>query len=185
MAALSSLALTVSPNRQWLAQLNQTGYSAISKNDQFTTPQITMGTAAANNAAGGADQLLSQTISIAASGTNTIDLTAFTDILQRATQSFARVKYIEFWLMTAADDTATPGTAASQVTIGAAGSNPFVMELGGTTPTKILKNGDFCVYGTRSAAGLTVSGTNKNILITNNDASLTAVVRVTICGGTT
>lgn len=185
MPALSSLDLTFSPNRNWTARLAQTGYNSITKTDQFNTPVIQMGTAQANNAVGGADMLLSAIYTIAASGNTTVDLTTFTDVLQRAAQSFARVKYIEFWLQTAADNPSTPGTNASQVTVGAAGSNPFVMELGGTSPTKILKSGEFGVWGTRGATGLTVSGTNKSILITNNDASLSAVVQVTIAGGTT
>jgi hypothetical protein len=191
MAALTTLNMTFTPSRiiQALLSRGSTDYKNIDGGSTVSQPVISLmntsaGVAVANTAANGADQCLSAIFPITASGTTTIDLTSFTDCVGRTAQSFARVKFLFFRNVSLAQDP-TYGGSASQVTIGAAGSNPFVMNLGGTTPTKIVKLGEFDAWGTNGATGYTVSGTNKNILITNNDATNAASVEVVVIGGTT
>lgn len=185
MAALDDLTFTYTPSRTWSASANKTGstFQAIKNSGSLGDPTFTIKKTYANAAVGGGDMLVSAITSIAGAGAATIDLTALNDVLERSGGSFARLKYIEFMLLAAADD--SQGTAASQVTIGNAATNANQLFLGGDTHTIVLKTGEFAIWGTRSAAGLTVDGTNKNILITNNDASVTAKVRVTLVGGTT
>lgn len=185
MAALDDLAFTFTPNRNWRAAANKTGstFQQIKQNGGFTDPVVSISQEVANGAVGGGDLLVSSITSIAGAGTATIDLTALNDVLERSGGSFARLKYVEFFLLGSADDTV--GTAASQVTIGNAATNANQLFLGGDTHTVVLRNGDFVCYGSRQAGGLAVDGTNKSVLITNNDATLTAKVRVTLVGGTT
>ena len=68
------------------------------------------------------------------------------------------------------------GTACTGVTVGAAGSNPNLMFLNSTTPTFGLLNGDVIAYGTTTAAGITVSSSHCNVLITNTDSGHGAAV---------
>lgn len=186
MAALDGLTFQFSASRQITAEVNKTGsnYQSIKVNPVLTTPKISIKKTVANAAAGGGDTVLSSVFSITGGGTATIDLSSFTDIMERSGGSFARIKYIEFFLLGTADD-ASVGTAASSVTIGNAASNANAMFLGDQAHEVVLQNGDFICYGSRKAAGITVDGTHKSILITNNDGSVTAKLQVTIVGGST
>lgn len=179
---LDSLTSSWSFNFSITASKNVTGtnFAAVSAADNITKSySFTVGVAA-----GQCNQYYRQVHVITASGTATIDLTNFTNSANQSASSFARVKAIRFRLLTAADD-ATNGTAASQVTIGNAGSNPFPMFLGAGTHTIVLKNGDSVQYADSSAGGIAVSGSAKNILITNNDAAVSAAVEVIVIGGET
>lgn len=125
---------------------------------------------------------------VAASGTATINLNALTDVVGLAAV-LVRLKSYLFWLLTAADD-ATNGTSCSSVTVGAAVSNPCTLGMGGTSPTFTLNGGsagtgDKWGYCTGQAGGITVSGTVKNVLITNNDSVNAAAVLCAFGGATT
>jgi hypothetical protein len=185
MAAFDTLSFSFTPSRTLSAKANKTGatFQPIQNVTTLNTPGVTVGTTIANASAGGGDMVLSKIYSIGASSSTTIDLTSFTDFLERTGGALARVKYLEAWLLSAADD-ATSGTAASSVTIGDAASNPFLWRLGGTTPTFTLANGEQVIWSARSAAGIAV-GSAKNLKIANNDAGVAAAVLVTIVGGTT
>jgi hypothetical protein len=137
----------------------------------------------ANNAALGANELISQIFTIAASGNLSLDLTNLTDILFQASISLARVKGILIRLLSATDD-ATNGNGCSGVTIGNATSNGFPMFLANTTSEMVLGNGEFVCWATPGASGLAVSGTSKNLYLVNNDASNAAKVQITLLGGT-
>lgn len=185
MAALDDLSLTFRPLFNWTAKLNVAGLQPATKIDEVGSPVFTLSKAIANNLLGGGDQVLAAILEVPVSSNLDTDLTAFTDLFARSAQSLARVKLLFFWLMSATDTLGSvTGTACSQVTIGNAASNPFLMELGGTTPTKIMKNGDFCIYGNRTAAGLTVGGTNKVIRLANADAVNIGKVFTVVGGGT-
>lgn len=133
--------------------------------------------------AGAIDFIHSQLYSITASGTTTIDLSSIVNVVQDTVTTVARIKGLYFNLVSATQDT-TYGTACSQVTIGAAGANPHTMFLGGTTPTIVLKAGCQVGWADPGATGFAVSGGAKNILVTNNDASVAAALLVAIFGAT-
>jgi len=107
---------------------------------------------------------------VTANSTANINLASMTDVLGLAQTSMTKLKTYFFTLLNATQDS-TNGTVCSSVTIGAAVSNVCPLDLGGTTPTRTLLNGDQGSYASGSAAGILVSATVKNVLITNNDAS--------------
>lgn len=137
----------------------------------------------ANNAALGANELISQIYTIAASGNLSLDLTSLTDILFQSGISLVRVKGILIRLLSAADD-ATNGSGCTGIVIGNAASNGFPMFLANTTSEITLGNGEFVCWATPSAAGVPVSGTSKIIYLVNSDAANAAKVQVTLLGGT-
>src|SRR5690554_597888 len=122
MAAMDSLDFSLKPVIAGSAAINRTGtdYPQLSSRIDIAKPAITVKSTIANNAAGGGDMLLSAIVAVPAAtpgtpdtpGTATVDLTSFTDFLNRATQSFARIKAIELRLLSTADD-ATNGTACT------------------------------------------------------------------------
>jgi hypothetical protein len=131
-------------------------------------------------AAGQINEVGSKIFSIVASGTATVNLQALADVLGQSAD-LVRVKGLMFQLLSATDDSDN-GTACSGVTIGNAGTHPFLGFLGGTTPTITLGNGEALGWLSPSANGLAVSSTVCNILITNNDGSNAAAVQVTVLG---
>ena len=136
------------------------------------------------NVAGGVNEVALNIVTIAASGNTTLDLTSLTDVLGFASVALVRVKAFFFWLLSAADDSVN-GTACSGVTVGNAATNANLLNMGGTTPTFTLGNGEVWAWGTGKAAGLTVDATHKNVLITNNDGAVAAAVLYGFAGATT
>src|SRR4051794_11020707 len=126
--ALDSLTFNFAPTVNWSAKKNLTGtdYGAVQNSSNITKPTITIDKTIANASAGGGDTMVSFIQSVAASGTATIDLSSVTDVINQAAQAFVRLKYIEFRLLSATDDT-TNGTAATSVTIGNAATNANTM----------------------------------------------------------
>jgi hypothetical protein len=131
-------------------------------------------------ASGQINELASKIFPIAASGNTTVNLQALLDVLGQ-TADLVRVKGLLLQLLSTADDPSN-GTACSGVTIGNAGTHPFLGFLGGTTPTITLGNGEALGWLSPSANGLAVSLTACNLLITNNDGSNAAAVQVTVLG---
>jgi hypothetical protein len=135
-------------------------------------------------------QVYHNVVTVAGSGTTTLDLNSFTNAALETAQAFTKVKAIRFESIANTDLT----TNSASVTIGAAGSNPFLCFMGGTTPTFKLYLGG-CVefkVGTRlldstgaavtlADAGATVSATVKNLLFTNDTANKASIL-VTIFG---
>lgn len=184
MTALSSLSFSLQSNPNWQAQENLGSLGNTLVNRQNPTKLVSLGSVAgspANNTAGGADELYANTLTISASGTATINLTSFTDACNQTSVSLSRVKAWRFWLLSSSDSSL--GNACTGITVGNAGSNPFLFNWGGTTPTQSLGNGEFFEWATPNAAGIAVSGSHENILITNTDSVNAAVVQVVICGG--
>lgn len=186
MAALDSLNFTFVPVRSATAAANKTGtnFKQITNQLDQKVPVAAVSNGFANNAVGGGDQMLQALFSITAAGTTVLDFTTFTDVLSRTGGSFARIKYVEFWLLSTADD-ATNGTACSSVTCGNTASNQQLLFLGAAAHTFVVKNGDIICYSNRSAAGLTVDGTHKSFLVTNNDGANAAALQITVVGGST
>ena len=103
------------------------------------------------------DLFVAHAISLAASGSETLDLTALTDPLGVAA-SFARVKGIFLF---------PDATNVNDIIIGAAGSTPFVGPFGGTAPTfAVSSNGQFGAV--RPDATGWVVGANKNLKLANS-----------------
>jgi hypothetical protein len=126
------------------------------------------------------NEVASAIFTIAGSGTHTVDLQSLLDVLGQ-TVVLVRVKGLLFQLLSTADDSVN-GTACSGVTIGAAGSDPFVGFLGGTNPTLTLGNGEALGWLSPSANGLPITSSTENVLITNNDGTNPAAVQVTVLG---
>lgn len=201
--ALDSLASTLKLLINWTAQKNVTGtdYTATANVSQIQKT-LTLGTAAANAAAGGSDELISKIYSIGASSNTSIDLTSLTDILAQTSVSLARVKAIVIRLLSASDDS-TNGTAASSITIDNTVTNALSAQsntgwfnnahegtatggAGDATGSKFtIPSGGWMGFGVANAGGVLVDGTHKVIKIVNNDAGLAAAVQVTLVGGST
>jgi hypothetical protein len=184
---IDTLTVTLTSKRTLTAEDNVTGFATPLRIQLQPSKAVSYSSAVANNAAGGADLCAEFIVSVAGGGTATIDLQSVTDLLQTAAQSFARIKSIRFHLLSStldAGDDATNGTACSSVTIGDAATNANAMFLGAQDQTVTLPNGADIEYRDPGATGITVDGTHSDILITNNDGSVTAKVKVTITGGT-
>lgn len=106
-AGLSTLTATLSTEFK-VAQAgnNLTGQSY---NQVGTTVDLrknyNIGTTAANNAAGGADEVFSFQQAIVAAGSATIDLTAMTNLVQQASVNIVRIKGYQIRLLSGTDDT--------------------------------------------------------------------------------
>lgn len=105
-----------------------------------------------------ADKVYSDRIQIAASGDTTLDLSALIDPMG-VDLAFAKVKAI--LVKAAAGNT-------NNVVIGAAGSNPFLGPLGGTTPTISVPPGGVAML-TAPKGGWTVS-TAVNLKLANSSS---------------
>jgi hypothetical protein len=200
LPAISSLTATITAAIGWNASNTLTG-SDYAPNSNNSTPkkQLSLGTAAANAAAGGADELYSAITSLAGSASASIDLTSITDILATAGVSLARVKGIMIRLLSVIDDT-TIGTAASAINIDNTVANALSATTnsgwfnnanegtatggaGDATGSKFcIPNGGVLLFATPSAGGVVTSGTKKIIKLTNLDAAVIAKVQVTVLG---
>ena len=188
MPGISTLGGSIGDSIRWNASNNILAQNPISQGDSIST-SFEFSTDAANNAVGGADELVSFLQSIAPGGSATVDLKSITNILQQAGVALSRIKGYKVRLLAASGRGAvdsTNGTACSSITVGNAGSNPNTLELGGTNPTFTINSGGSHQHFDPSAAGFAaVTHTAKNVLITNNDGLVAAAVQVTLIGGTT
>jgi hypothetical protein len=163
------------------------GLSQGSGNQVTDTDSVTYVASKSNTTALGADEVACLVYTIAASATQTIDLTALLD-LGGQTASLARVKGFRFRLLGTAETSpgGTAGTACSSVKVQPDGTNGFGLNLTGTTPAFTLNNASCLTYTDGSANGLSpVNGTHKIVDIVNNDGVNAAVVVVALVGGTT
>lgn len=152
------------------------------------TPTLKLTSGVANNVQTGADLAYHTVLTVPVGAPVTLDLTAFTDLAERATRAFARLKYAEFWLLgTSAspgyNDATLGGNACTGVTIGAGATNGFSAFLADPTDKVTLGNGDYARFGTRRALGWTVDSTHKNLLLTDLDGAVDAHVLMILLGG--
>lgn len=188
--ALDSLSVSVLAQIGWTAQKNVTG-SDYSPNSNSSTikKSLSIGTSAANSAAGGSDELYSAVTSLAGAASASIDLTSISDILAISGVLLARVKCILMRVLSVADDAAI-GTAASGALLDGTVANGLLSQAGSgwlkaATSTADIINGGFLMYGTPAGAGVLVDATHKVIKVTNNDGAVTAKVQITVVGGST
>ncbi len=107
-AGLDSLVATIGSKFSWQAQVNLTGanYNPTS-NQGSIVKNLNIGTAAANAAIGGSNEVFSYQVPIAGgnvTNTATVDLFAMTDLLQRASSAIVRIKGYQFRLLSGTDD---------------------------------------------------------------------------------
>jgi len=177
--ALAALTGAVKLSFSYLASL-----AALSSGISFAAPSVQNTVNASRsisfggNVAGGANSVVNTIVTIAASGTATLNLQSLTDVINGASV-WVRLKTFVFWLLGTTDDSVN-GTTCSSVSIGNAGSNGCPLDMGAIANTRTLTTnsgyGDWTAYGTNSAAGITVSASVKNVLITNNDSVNAAAV---------
>lgn len=177
--AIASVSATFSMGINYQCQGNAEG-AAYQPTTAQGNPKKNIAFKTGTTTSGQIDELYSTILSIAASGTQTLNLQSLLDVIGQTT-NLVRIKGVLFQLLSTTDDSVN-GTACSGVTVGNAGSDPNPMFLGGGTMTFVLSNGDALGWQTPSANGLTVSSTVKNVLITNNDSVNAAAVQVTILG---
>ena len=200
--ALDTLTATFKAQLGWTAQKNITGsdYSA-NVNSTTIAKSGSIGTSAANAAAGGSDELYSAVTSLSASSSASIDLSSLTDILGQTSIALVRVKAILIRLLSTTDDSVI-GTAASSINIDNTVANALSAQsntgwfnnahegtatggAGDATGSKFcIPNGGVLSFYTPVAAGVAVDGTHKIIKVTNNDSGVTAKVQITVVGGT-
>ena len=120
------------------------------------------------NGAGQANDVYKTTLTITASGTSTLTLTALTDAFGNSlVMTKLRALLIEH-------QTTTTATA---ITVGG-GTHPL---FGTTIAGLIIPNGNFNLYTNKNGLSI-VAATNDVLTIVNSDSSNSATVRVTILG---
>jgi hypothetical protein len=177
--AIANVSATFSMGVSYQCQSNPTGAQYQPTTAQGN-PKKNIGFKNGTTASAQINELDSFIQDIIASGTATINLQSLVDVVGQTT-TLVRVKGLLFQLLSSTDDP-TKGTNCSGVTIGNAGTHPFVGFLGGTSQTFTLGNGEALGWLSPSANGLAVTSTAENILITNNDGSNAAAVQITILG---
>jgi hypothetical protein len=125
------------------------------------------------------DQIyLAQNATIAAATGVTLDLT--TGLLNPLNESIsgadAFAKVLELWVIHEA------ASLSATIVVGNAGANPFPGLLTSPTATLTLPRGSYICMGRLDATGMAVSGSAKNLLITNSDATLIATYSVLVKG---
>lgn len=160
------------------------------------------GTAAANSAVAGADEVFTFQQAISGAGSATVDLTAMTNILQQATVNIVRIKGYMIRLLSAANDgtiTVPPATAIAVTNIGPATPSPLDFGNGGTGATVTMSVGSTIVTGVAVGVGGTGFPPSAGFLMspvqtggsgcvflatTNSSGVITAVVFIAGSGGT-
>lgn len=185
-AALDVFKYQAEVKRNFTARLNRTstasGQQLIADGPKATSYRQTITHDSANNVAGGGDIIYSDVVSISAGGTATFDLRSFTDVVNRTTNMFARVKSFYACLLSTTQDTAV-GTNCSGVVIGNAATNANKLWMGAQDETVALVNGGEIYVSCPNAAGWTTDSSHKDILFTNSDGSVAAKVYLEIVGG--
>ena len=161
----------------WTAQDNLSGqtYSPI-QNISTINKLLSYGTLTSNNAVGGANELYSAITEVSPSGTATLNLSSFTDILGN-TNGLARVKLIMVQNLSTTDDF-TYGTNCNSIKVG---GGTFAWNSG---QIATVLNGGIFLNGSNSASGVAVVSGQNNLLLTNLDSVNNGSVQVTIIGGT-
>jgi|SRR5579871_396274 len=190
MAGMSALTVNSRLTLPITAQNNVTGadYSPTA-NQSTINKTLTLGTASANGAANGSDEIYSTILTVTGGSNTTIDLTNITDLLNTAAVNLVRVKMILIRNLDSVDDpTNAPAPNASFITVGNNGANDFVSTSGSgwfNTAASVfdVAKGDFLFWGTKGTAGSVTSGSKKIIKLVNGDGTNTAKIQVTIIGG--
>lgn len=178
-----ALQITTTCNAQLSGPSSALGFPATVNNASLNA-KTSFSTGA--NVVGGINQEAISILTIAASGSATINLQALTNVLQQASIVLVRLKKYLFWLLSPNDDSVN-GTNCSSVVIQGGATNPNTLNLGGTAPTLTLTgvptgSGGKIGHADDSAAGIAVSATACNIKIANSDGANAAAVFYNVAG---
>jgi hypothetical protein len=145
---IDSVQVTVSTGFRWSVgnTLQGAAYNPIQNSGNITKTQ-NLGTANGNTQSGGADEVFSYQLGIAEGGSVTLNLEAMTNLLAQTDVAIARLKVLQFRVLSATDDPtiSPPPNAASTGT---------VSNIGPTAPSPL----DFANGGSGLTVALTVSG---------------------------
>lgn len=152
-----------------------TGLADTTNNFTFNkSHSFTLGTGA-----GTANQFYAALRTLSGGASETIDLNgSLTDLVGNTSILVDNICGMAIMLLSASDtapDGETVGTACTGITIGAAGSNPFVGPLGGTAPTITLPSGGWIAFARSDATGWSsAAGSADNLQVVNNDGAVAA-----------
>jgi hypothetical protein len=165
---------------EWAASyLGQTLASASSASP-FKKKKATYTSAAGATAAYGINSIYANILTVAASGTTTLDMTAIQDISGQ-TQSWARLKAI-YALLLGTDDNGGITVQASSLTIGAGASNGHLLFLANASDKVKMEPGMKYSVQDFSAAGKVVTSSLKTIDIINGDSVNSATLALVLGG---
>lgn len=147
------------------------------KSVQYTTGTTTVNTA---------NRLYSGLVSLAGGANTTLNLQSLTDQLNLSLD-FVRIKGMQVHLLSTTDNSDI-GTNATSITVGGASANQALQ--GNATygffepanATLRVFNGGFVSMATPNANGLTIDASHQDLLITNEDPSVTAKIVLTLVG---
>lgn len=189
--AIDTLTAALKVSMNWSAEKAIAGREPVT-NTQTVAKTISYSDATSATSASGANEQVGHARYISSGGTDTLDLSAALENVVRDTGiTLARVKAIMFQVLGSGE---TLGPSGSEVTgtnctgirVGAAGSNPWKGFFGTTASSlDVLSGGSggFAAVGTNAPQGVHVSGgMNDTLLITNLDASNTAVYFIGLIG---
>ena len=171
--AMTISSLKVQATISWNVTNALTGLDSTSNNSSFT---YSLSFAHGTGAAGTADILFAIQTTIAGAGNYEPDLAGSLLDFFGNTLTMARVKCLYVHL--------TTDTAASGISIGNAAA-PWVNWISAATSTvKVYNGGLFLLAGSGATQYAVTAGTGDDLKILNDDASVTATVKVCIIGST-
>lgn len=148
----------------WTQTKTTTGREDVTQGPDSVSKTVTFDVASVN-------RVYVYPISLAASGTATIDLQAVTTLLAES-DVWTKVQGLEL----------TVDSGGGNIKLEPGASNPLTWFFSGTTPAITVKAGGFLAIGDGST--FTVSATVKTLKLTNLSGSLTATGSLVIYGGT-
>lgn len=148
----------------WTQTKSTTGRVDLTQGPDSASSTVTFAVASVN-------RIYTYAISLAASGTATIDLQALTTLLGE-TDAWTKVQGLLL----------TVDSGGGNIKLSQGASNPLTWFWGGTTPTITVQAGGFLALGDGTTA--TVDATHKTLKLTNLSSSLTATGTLVLFGGT-
>jgi hypothetical protein len=177
----NALTATLAMQLNWKHAKNQAGL-----NDTLHLGEITRRLLfRTGSGAGEADELVSQTRTIAPGVSEVLDLTSsLSNLVGDSSVTFARIKGL-FVQLLGADETSL-GTACTSILIGNAATQPWPGFLGDGEHTMRVYNGGFAALAVGNAEGVIVEdGVADRLRVTNEDELLDAVYRIVLLGAKT
>jgi hypothetical protein len=174
MAGISTVNAKIATNLNWQAGNNLTGsaYGQVQES-AVLAKAYNFGTANANGASGGGDEVFSFQQTIAGGGSVTINLNNMTNVLQQAGVSIARIKALQIRLLSTSDDSTITAPAASQITVTNNGPqlpNPLDFGNGGSGLTLTLTTAGTAITGVAIGAAGTGYPPSSSFVVTANES---------------
>ena len=168
---------------EWAGSYLGRSFGTTGSLSQFKKKKATYGSAVGPTAAYGVDVLYAEVLTVPASGTVSLDLTAVKDVSGQ-TQSWARLKAL--WaLLLGTDDNGGISVQASSVTIAPGATNGHLLFLNASTNKYRLVPGRRLAVEDFTASGDVVSSTLKTVDVVNADSVNAATLALVLAGGLT